>query len=54
MVFQQGALFEWLTVAENVNFGLRMKKKDPIETQKKVDEWLEICLLYTSDAADDP
>ena len=42
MVFQQGALFEWLTVAENVNFGLRMKKEDPIETQKKVDEWLEI------------
>ena len=41
MVFQQGALFEWLTVAENVNFGLRMKKNDPIETQK-VDEWLEI------------
>ena len=42
MVFQQGALFEWLTVAENVNFGLRMKDKDPIETQKKVDEWLDI------------
>ena len=42
MVFQQGALFEWLTVAENVNFGLRMKKKDPMETQRKVDEWLEI------------
>ena len=42
MVFQQGALFEWLTVNENVNFGLRMKKKDPGETQKKVDEWLEI------------
>ena len=42
MVFQQGALFEWLTVAENVNFGLRMKKKNPTETQRKVDEWLEI------------
>jgi len=42
MVFQQGALFEWLTVAENVNFGLRMKKEDPIETEKKVEEWLEI------------
>ena len=28
MVFQQGALFEWLTVSENVNFGLRMKKVD--------------------------
>ena len=33
-------LFEWLTVAENVNFGLRMKDKDPIETEK-VDEWLD-------------
>ena len=42
MVFQQGALFEWLTVAENVNFGLRMKKEDPIKTAKKVEEWLEI------------
>ena len=42
MVFQQGALFEWLTVAENVNFGLRMKKEDSATTEKKVDEWLEI------------
>ena len=42
MVFQQGALFEWLTVAENVNFGLRMKKVNPEDTQKKVEEWLEI------------
>ena len=42
MVFQQGALFEWLTVAENVNFGLRMKKENPIETAKKVEEWLGI------------
>ena len=42
MVFQQGALFEWLTVAENVNFGLRMKKENIKTTKKKVDEWLEI------------
>jgi taurine transport system ATP-binding protein len=42
MVFQQGALFEWLTVSENVNFGLRMKDVDTIQTQKKVDEWLDI------------
>ena len=42
MVFQQGALFEWLTVAENVNFGLRMKKVDLNTTQKKVEEWLDI------------
>ena len=42
MVFQQGALFEWLTVAENVNFGLRMKNEDPEVTARKVDEWLDI------------
>jgi len=42
MVFQQGALFEWLTVSENVNFGLRMKKEDPVKTLKKVEEWLDI------------
>ncbi len=42
MVFQQGALFEWLTVAQNVNFGLRMKRVDPETTIKKVEEWLEI------------
>ena len=42
MVFQQGALFEWLTVAENVNFGLRMKKENTKLTEEKVEEWLEI------------
>ena len=42
MVFQQGALFEWLTVAENVNFGLRMKKENKSEIAKKVEEWLDI------------
>ena len=42
MVFQQGALFEWLTVAENVNFGLRMKKENAKLTEEKVEEWLEI------------
>ena len=42
MVFQQGALFEWLTVADNVNFGLRMKKENPDLTSKKVEEWLDI------------
>jgi taurine transport system ATP-binding protein len=42
MVFQQGALFEWLTVAENIDFGLRMKKADKAESAKKVEEWLDI------------
>ena len=39
MVFQQGALFEWLPVAKNVDFGLRMKKMPKRES---------LCLLYTS------
>ena len=42
MVFQQGALFEWLTVAENVDFGLRMKGAKKKQTKAKVEEWLEI------------
>ena len=42
MGFHQGAVFEWLTVAENVNFGLRMKNEDLIKTSHKVNEWLEI------------
>ncbi len=42
MVFQQGALFEWLTVSQNVDFGLRMRKENPQKSKKLVDEWLEI------------
>ena len=34
MVFQQGALFEWLTVARNVDFGLRMKGMGEEESGK--------------------
>ena len=41
MVFQQGALFEWLTVAKNVDFGLRMRGADATETSAKVDSWLD-------------
>ncbi len=42
MVFQQGALFEWLTVAKNVDFGLRMKQADQQATASKVEQWLEV------------
>ena len=42
MVFQQGALFEWMSVRENVGFGPRMKGADKVETRKKVDELLDI------------
>jgi taurine transport system ATP-binding protein len=42
MVFQQGALFEWLPVAKNVDFGLRMKKMNDAEAEGLVLKWLEI------------
>ena len=42
MVFQQGALFEWLPVSRNVDFGLRMKNTDPAESAKLVEKWLDI------------
>ncbi len=42
MVFQQGALFEWLPVSRNVDFGLRMKNNDPAENEKLVEKWLDI------------
>ena len=42
MVFQQGALFEWLTVSENVSYGLRMKKTEKKESQRLVEKWLDI------------
>ena len=41
MVFQQGALFEWLTVAQNVDFGLRMKGLIPAVVAGMVDQWLD-------------
>ena len=42
MVFQQGALFEWLTVEKNISFGPRMNRADKAETKARVDELLEI------------
>lgn len=41
MVFQQGALFEWLPVAKNVDFGLRMKKMPKSEAAREVEKWLD-------------
>ena len=42
MVFQQGALFEWLPVSKNVDFGLRMKNMSADESAGLVDKWLNI------------
>lgn len=41
MVFQQGALFEWMNVRENVGFGPRMKGVRPIERRKIVNHLLD-------------
>ena len=42
MVFQQGALFEWLTVEENITFGPRMNRVNRATYQARANELLEI------------
>ena len=42
MVFQQGALFEWMNVRDNVGFGPKMKGIKISETKEKVDHLLDI------------
>ncbi len=42
MVFQQGALFEWMNVRENIGFGPMMKGAPKSETQQRVTELLGI------------
>ncbi|RVV98716.1 ABC transporter ATP-binding protein [Mesobaculum littorinae] len=42
MVFQQGALFEWMNVRENVGFGPRMKGMPKKEKAEVVDHLLEV------------
>jgi len=41
MVFQQGALFEWMTVEKNVSFGPRMARKPKGEIKATVEHLLE-------------
>jgi taurine transport system ATP-binding protein len=42
MVFQQGALFEWMSVEKNVSFGPRMAGKPKEDIAKKTQHWLDI------------
>ena len=42
MVFQQGALFEWMSVRDNVAFGPSMKKMPKNEIDQVVDRLLEV------------
>jgi taurine transport system ATP-binding protein len=42
MVFQQGALFEWMSVRENVAFGPRMKGENEAQYGENVDHLLDV------------
>ncbi len=42
MVFQQGALFEWMSVRENVGFGPRMKGMPRAQIREVVDHLLDV------------
>ena len=42
MVFQKGALFEWMNVRQNIAFGPKMKGAPKEATNKRVDELLAI------------
>jgi taurine transport system ATP-binding protein len=42
MVFQQGALFEWMSVRDNVGFGPKMKGVRPSDARETVDHLLDI------------
>jgi taurine transport system ATP-binding protein len=46
MVFQQGALFEWMNVRNNIAFGPNMKKAPALQTRNLVDELLETVGLH--------
>ena len=42
MVFQNYALFRYMTVADNIAFGLQVQKKRKNEIQERVEELLEL------------
>ena len=42
VVFQEYHLFPWLTVAENVGFGLERSDRPPAEREARVDEMLDL------------
>ncbi|MCD1619818.1 ABC transporter ATP-binding protein [Salipiger manganoxidans] len=46
MVFQQGALFEWMNVRENVSFGPRMAGRRERDWGAQVDHLLEVVGLH--------
>ena len=49
MVFQEYALFPWMTVAQNIAFGMEVQKKDKAEIDLTVNQLLE--MLHLAQAA---
>jgi len=45
MIFQEDALFPWLTVAENVSFGLRSTDMEKAERERVTSEYVEMVQL---------
>ena len=45
MVFQEYALFPWMTVSQNIAFGLEIKGVDKVEIQRQVARLLEVLKL---------
>jgi len=41
MVFQQGLLFPWMSVSENIGYGLMAQGADPARCQRKAHEWVQ-------------
>ena len=50
MVFQEYALFPWMTIAQNIAFGLEVQKKSKAEIDLTVNQLLE--LLHLNDFRD--
>jgi len=45
MIFQEDALFPWLTVSENVSFGMRNKEMGSAEREKLASEYVDMVQL---------
>ncbi|CEP69351.1 ABC transporter-like [Moorella glycerini] len=45
VVFQEGALFPWLTVADNIRFGARNKKMPPEVIEKRTQDVIQLVQL---------
>ena len=46
MMFQESALFPWLTVEENVRFGMKIAKLSKEEQDKRLEKYLKMVQLY--------